>query len=69
MPIGPGRYDDLCTYVREQAQSEFAVVIVGGGNRGSGFSVQTNDPNVAEWLPGILDVLARQIRGDVPRVV
>lgn len=40
MSIGPGKYDELCTVVREGAQAEGAVVIVIGGNRGSGFSVQ-----------------------------
>lgn len=44
MAVGPGRYDELCTYVREQSQALAAVVIVVDGNKGSGFSVQTFTP-------------------------
>jgi hypothetical protein len=45
MPFGAGKYDELATLVRETTQAEAAVVLVGGGNRGDGFSVQllTND--------------------------
>lgn len=38
MALGPGKYDDLCTYVREKAKAEGAIVIVYGGERGQGFS-------------------------------
>ena len=38
--LGPGRYDDLCTHVRETANAEGAVVIVVHGILGSGFSFQ-----------------------------
>ena len=46
MPIGPGKYDDLCTLLRERAgigeQGGGVLVIVLGGNRGNGFSCQAD---------------------------
>lgn len=42
MPIGPGKYDDLCTHVREKAKAEGAAVIIFNGSEGSGFSVQAS---------------------------
>src|SRR5205085_1646492 len=40
MAIGPGQYDDLCTRVREESQAQAVVLIVLGGNKGNGFSMQ-----------------------------
>ena len=40
MAFGPGRYDDLCSYVLEQAEASAAIVIVSNGKRGHGFSQQ-----------------------------
>jgi hypothetical protein len=64
MTVGPGKYDELCTYVRETAQAEGAIVIVFGGNRGSGFSCQADLPTTLA-LPDMLDEIARQIRKNV----
>lgn len=44
MALGPGKYDDLCTYVRVESGAVMALVIVVGGNRGDGFSVQVLAP-------------------------
>jgi hypothetical protein len=41
MPIGPGKYDPLATYVRVKAAAEAVALIVINGNQGSGFSVQS----------------------------
>lgn len=38
--FGPGVYDDLCTYVREQSGADAVIVLVINGKRGSGFSAQ-----------------------------
>lgn len=70
MPIGPGKYDDLCTKVREEAKATAALVIILGGNKGRGFSVQTEDFLVVAKLPAILRNVANQIeetlaKGDV----
>jgi hypothetical protein len=67
MTVGPGKYDDVCTQVREQTDAHFVIVIVGGGSRGSGFSVQTDNPTMLESLPSLLESIARQIRDDVHR--
>lgn len=66
---GNGKYDDLCTYVREQAQASAAFVIVVGGNKGSGFSVQTSLPiEMLLRLPDLLEDLAKRVRLDVQRL-
>lgn len=66
MPLGPGKYDELCEYVRQQAgvigiQAQAAIVIVIGGNLGSGFSVKA-DPVTTIHLPDILNTVAAQIK-------
>lgn len=65
MAIGPGKYDYLCTYVRESAQAEAVVVIVFGGNKGPGFSVQATTPTATAQLPKLLRMLADQIESDL----
>ena len=62
MALGPGRYDQLCTRVRELAEAECAIVIIVGGNLGSGFSVQMTNSAYAEKLPDLLESMAKQIR-------
>ena len=61
MPLGPGRYDDLCTYVREKAKADGAIIIVIRGEKGGGFSCQA-DAATTLALPDILENMARQIR-------
>lgn len=61
MPLGHGKYDDLCTKVREDAHAVAALVIVLSGNKGHGFSSQTSDLRVLEKLPEMLRNVARQI--------
>ncbi len=64
MATGPGKYDDLCTVVRESANAAGAIVIVLGGDQGSGFAVQTTDIAAQLKLPDLLESMARQIRLD-----
>ncbi len=47
MARGPGKYDDLATYVRQQAEAKAVIIIVLGGKKGSGFSCQgeNHDPS------------------------
>lgn len=61
MPVGPGKYDDVCTYVRELTSADGAIVIVIGGERGTGFSCQA-DISTTLSVPDILELVARQIR-------
>jgi hypothetical protein len=43
--MATGKYDDLCTYVREQTKADGVVVIVVGGDKGHGFAVQCDPGN------------------------
>lgn len=60
MADGPGKYDFLCTLVRDLAKSEGAAVIVVNGELGSGFSVQLNE-GLRLAMPAMLRLLADQI--------
>ena len=66
MALGPGKYDDLCTYVREKAEAQGAIVIVYGGNRGQGFSCQL-PPHVVARVPDVLRQMADQIEADLKK--
>ena len=66
MPIGPGKYDDLATKVRELAgispdNPGGVIVIVVGGDKGNGFSCQA-DLVTTLGLPDLLEMVAKQIR-------
>lgn len=59
-----GKYEAECTQVRESAEAASTVVIICGGNRGDGFSVQATAETLLR-LPSILESMAAQIRADV----
>lgn len=61
MAYGAGKYDALCTEVRETSEAEGAIVIVLDGKFGSGFSVQADAGTLAK-LPDMLETIAKQIR-------
>ena len=60
MALGPGKYDPLCSYVREQAKAECAIVIVLDGQFGNGFSAQI-DVGVLVDIPELLRKVAAEI--------
>jgi hypothetical protein len=61
-----GKYDDLCSYVREQTKADGVVVIVVGGDKGHGFAVQGNLETT--WmLPDILELAAKRMRRDTKK--
>jgi hypothetical protein len=64
---GPGKYDDLCTFVRVVTGATAAIVIVLDGHHGSGFSVQAT-PVAMEALATILESTAKQIRDDLAQM-
>jgi len=64
MPVGVGKYDDLCTQVREKAKAVGALVIVFEGSKGMGFSVQA-PVEIQVGLPVILREVADQIEKDL----
>lgn len=65
--IGPGKYDAACTMVRVQTNAQSVVVIVEGGLKGNGFSVQTMNPKFDAGLPALLETIAAQIRAEQER--
>ena len=65
-PRGPGKYDELCTLVRNRAMARGAIVMVFGGINGSGFSVQA-DEELTRELPEILESMIAQIRASLPK--
>lgn len=69
MPLGPGKYDEICTTVREAVSAVGVIVIVFGGTHGSGFSVQAYDELKPEAIADVLEDIVRQMREEVPIVV
>jgi hypothetical protein len=65
MAIGPGKYDDLTTEVREKAKAQGVLLIVFDGIHGNGFSCQA-DLATTMRIPDILENIARQIRETDP---
>ena len=62
MPMGPGKYDDLCTLVMEKSEAMSALVIILGGNKGNGFSIQMVNQETMKLVPDLLETVAKQIR-------
>ncbi len=66
MALGPGKYDDACTLVREMTGGTSVVVAVMGGNKGAGFSVQSTAPIppkiLAYLLADMLEAIAEELR-------
>jgi hypothetical protein len=61
MAIGPGKYDEACTRVRLETGAEGVLLIVLGGDKGSGFACQATG-EITIRLPEILEAVAQQIR-------
>lgn len=62
MPASGG-YDDYCKTLMEETQARCAIVIVLGGERGSGFAV-TAEADIVAHLPSLLEDMAQKIRGN-----
>jgi hypothetical protein len=63
-PRGPGKYDAICTAVRQLTAARGVVVIVIEGGAGSGFSVQA-DAALTLGLPELLESIIPQIRASL----
>lgn len=66
MALGPSKYDDLVTIVREKSEAAMAIVVVVGGNKGSGFAVQgpidmTGPVDIAKLLRVMADDIERSM--------
>jgi hypothetical protein len=64
MPVGAGKYDDLCTYVREKAEAQGAIVVILNGNKGQGFAMQADLPSTLR-LADMLEFMAKEIRASL----
>lgn len=58
---GPGKYDAACTRALVETKARVAILIVLGGEHGSGFSVNSISPADESQLPKILRELADMI--------
>ncbi len=67
MAQGPGKYDDLTTYVREKSGAEAVVVIVLGGKKGHGFSVQACGQGAAAEIHATLSARLRAIADEIDK--
>lgn len=67
MANGPGKYDELATVVREETQAECVAVVVIGGIKGSGFSVQivSDGPETDAEMCGKLVLILRNVADDI----
>ncbi len=57
-----GKYDELCIAMRDATAAECAIVIILGGELGSGFSVAATEHGLHVDIPALLEKLAREIR-------
>jgi hypothetical protein len=61
---GPGKYDDLCTEVRERAKARGVILIVIEGEHGNGFSAQL-PTDIGHTVPATLMVVAHEMANDL----
>ena len=59
--IGGGIYDEYPGDILRKTKAESVILIVLGGNGGSGFSIATTDPLIEKKLPHLLRRLADDI--------
>ncbi|KKM95781.1 hypothetical protein LCGC14_1184770 [marine sediment metagenome] len=67
MPVGPGKYDLLCTYVREKAGATAAAVVVIKPGDGAGFSVQCPreiSPMLVNVFRHVADQIEKELGGE-----
>jgi hypothetical protein len=65
--IGPGKYDNVCTAVREHTNAEGVLIIVLGGYLGNDFSAQLTQEDALK-LPGMLRHIIAQLEADAPKL-
>jgi hypothetical protein len=64
MTIGVGKYDEEAGMVLQRTNARAVILIVIGGNRGEGFSVQAYE-DIAPVLPKLLRHTADEIEKDM----
>lgn len=65
--IGPGKYDAECSTAQKATNASSVILIVLGGDRGDGFSVQAT-PDVIWAMPDMLREIAKQLEIDIPGI-
>ena len=68
MALGAGVYDDACTQARESTKARSVILMVVDGDKGSGFSAQSDDPMFQMQFPLILRRMADAIDEDLKKV-
>ena len=64
---GPGKYGAECEALRRDTGAVACILIVIEGDRGTGFAVQTKEPDLLRVLPTMLEKMAADIRADAQR--
>ena len=62
--MGPGKYDDEVAVLMKSTNAALITLIVVGGEKGEGFSIQTSSPVLLKILPNMLRNMADQIEND-----
>ena len=60
----PGRYNDLCTEARTNANAAGCLLVIVDGNLGDGLAVQALS-SVVEAMPAILRAIADDIENEI----
>lgn len=60
MAIGAGKYDHLCTLIREETRADGVLMLIVNGYNGTGAPCQAM-PHIYEKLPDLLRALASEI--------
>ena len=64
---GPGKYGAECEAMLRDTGAVACILIVIEGDRGTGFAVQTKEPELLRVLPTMLESMAADIRADAQR--
>ena len=64
---GPGKYGSECEAMLRDTGAVACILIVIEGDRGTGFAVQTKEPDLLRVLPTMLEKMAADIRADAQR--
>lgn len=65
MTPGAGKYDQICTQVRNDTEATDVAVMVINGKHGTGFSVQSQSMKFMILLPRLLRDMADQIESEI----
>lgn len=64
---GPGKYGPECEAMLRDTGAVACILIVIEGDRGTGFAVQTKEPELLRVLPTMLESMAAELRADAQR--